>query len=213
MRCWSRCGRPSGSRTCSSSPACCSRRSSSRAPRWSDAIDHVRRASAAISSAGYLFNDLRDVDHDRRHPKKRRPSDRQRRARAGAADRRRGRPRRGGCGDRGARRVASEVAGPGRAVRGDHRRLLARAQAPGDPRRDDDRLAVHPSGGRGSGGRRGARLGVAAPLYWDAGAVPRLHQAPPGGDRSQEAVAPQPEPDARAPARCSSTTRSRSSTR
>src|ERR687892_1057259 len=26
----------------------------------------------AISSAGYLFNDLRDVEHDRRHPEKRR---------------------------------------------------------------------------------------------------------------------------------------------
>src|SRR5262245_49273993 len=29
-------------------------------------------AFCAISSAGYLFNDLRDVAHDRQHPKKRR---------------------------------------------------------------------------------------------------------------------------------------------
>src|SRR3954452_1474456 len=28
-------------------------------------------AFCAISSAGYLFNDLRDVEHDRRHPEKR----------------------------------------------------------------------------------------------------------------------------------------------
>src|SRR5215212_10081837 len=29
-------------------------------------------AFCAISSAGYLFNDLRDAEHDRRHPDKRR---------------------------------------------------------------------------------------------------------------------------------------------
>ena len=64
------CARRSGSRTCSSSRACCSRATSTRAARSATrSITFV--AFCAISSAGYLFNDLRDREHDRRHPEKR----------------------------------------------------------------------------------------------------------------------------------------------
>ena len=138
-------------------------------------------AFCAISSAGYLFNDLRDVAHDRQHPKKRRrpiASGELAPATAIAAAIVLAAARLGDGGARGVRRGRRA----GGALRGDHRRILGRAQEPGDPRRDDDRLAVPASGGRGSRGRRGARLGVAAAVYRDAGAVPRLHQAPPGGD-------------------------------
>ena len=51
---------------------------------------------------------------------------------------------------------------PRRALRRDHDRLLAGPQAAGDHRRDDDRLAVHPAGGRRRGRGRRPRLGVPA---------------------------------------------------
>ena len=65
-----RCGQRSGSRTCSSSPGSCSRRSSTRGPQVVDAL-LTFIAFCAISSAGYLVNDLRDAPLDRRHPEKR----------------------------------------------------------------------------------------------------------------------------------------------
>ncbi len=69
-RCWSRCARRNGSRTCSCSPDSCSPASSMKAPR-SSTPTLAFTAFCAISSAGYLFNDLRDAAHDRQHPEKR----------------------------------------------------------------------------------------------------------------------------------------------
>ena len=113
-------------------------------------------AFCAISSAGYLFNDLRDAVHDRQHPEKRlRPIASGELAASAAA---------------GPAAVALAAIGvgvaligvsrrgrrPGGALRGDHRRLLAGPQAARDPRRDDDRLAVPPP----RGGRRGRGRGA-----------------------------------------------------
>ena len=136
-------------------------------------------AFCAISSAGYLFNDLRDGDHDRLHPEKRnRPI------------------------ANGALRLDGAVAAlvlaagalalgfaveargrrPGRPLRRDHDRLLAGPEAPGDHRRDDDRLPLHPPGRRRSGRRRGPGVRVPAGLHRLARPLPRLHQTAPGSD-------------------------------
>ena len=132
--------------------------------RWSDADGHVRR----------LLRDLErrlPVQRPPRRaarpppPREAPPADRQRRARRPRRPRRRGRP--GGRGLSRSRRspCPPEVAGLVAALRGDHRRLLGDAQAPGDHRRDDDRLAVHPPGGRRRRRGRGPRLGVPAALH------------------------------------------------
>ena len=159
-RCSAPCARRSGSRTCSSSPGCCSRAASTRRARSVDAM-LTFVAFCAISSAGYLLNDLRD--RDARPP----ATPRSATARSPAA---RVAPR-----DRGTLAVALAVAGdrarlrgrrrgrrPRRPLRRDHHRLLADPEAAGDHRRDDDRLAVHPPGGRRRGRGRRPRLGVPA---------------------------------------------------
>ena len=171
-------------------------------------------AFCAVSSAGYLLNDLRDVEHDRRHHEKRRrpiaAGELSPRGRDGGGDRaRRGRDRAGFRGLGGGRR-------PGRRLRRRDRRLLARPEAPRDRRRDDDRRPLHPARRRRRGRRRRPGLGVAFDLHRDARPLPRLHQAPPGGDaggqtptiRFASGLAESP-----LPGRCSSTTRCRSSTR
>ena len=137
-------------------------------------------AFCAIASAGYLLNDLRDREHDRRHPEKRhRPIASgavapETAAITAVAPRDLGRSALGFVGRRRGRRAR-------RPLRRDHDRLLAGAQAAGDHRRDDDRLAVHPPGRRRRGGGRRPRLGVPARLHRLPRPLPRLHQAPPGG--------------------------------
>ena len=137
---------------------------STRRTRWS-----TRRSTfvafCAISSAGYLLNDLRDREHDRRHPEKR-----HRPIASGELSPRDGDGRRGPrsrSGSRSASRYRRRRRGrrARRALRRDHDRLLAGAQAAGDHRRDDDRLAVHPPGRRRRGRGRGPRLGVPARLH------------------------------------------------
>ena len=138
-------------------------------------------AFCAISSAGYLFNDLHDAPFDRQHPEKR-----HRPIASGALPASVAWPAAVALAAIGLGVALARGLGRGRRVRGPvrrhHRRLLPGDQAPGDPRRDDDRLAVHPSRGRRRGRGRGPRLGVADSLHGDAGPVPRLHQAAPGGD-------------------------------
>ena len=147
-------------------------------------------------------------------PRQAQPSDRERRTVRGHRRRRRRRPRhlRG-------RRAAGPRLGRGRRdrrhLRRDHGPLLDRPQAPRDHRRDDDRGALPPASGRGRGGRRRRHLRVPARLHGDAGALPRLHEAPSGSDpRGAAGGARRPEkPRRRSPVRCSSTTRFRSWTR
>ena len=137
-------------------------------------------AFCAIASAGYLLNDLRDREHDRRHPEKRnRPIASGAVSPATAAAL--------------AAVLAVAALAIGFLVEPEIAGLVALygvittayslvAQAPGDHRRDDDRLAVHPPSGRRRGRGRRPRLGVPADLHRDAGSLPRVHEAPPGGD-------------------------------
>ncbi len=147
-------------------------------------------------------------------PRQAQPADRERRAGRGHRRRRRCRA----CHLRGRRAACPRLGRCGRAgrnLRRDHGPLLDHPQAPRDHRRDDDRGALPPASGRGRGGRRCRHLGVPARLHGDAGAFPRLHEAPSGGDpRGAAGRRPPPEkPKHRSPVRCSSTTRSRSWTR
>ena len=137
-------------------------------------------AFCAISSAGYLINDINDVEFDRAHPNKRdRPIAVRR---AGRAHRRDPRSRTYGCGA-GARLRDRELAGrpDGRRLRRRAARLQLRAEADRDRRCAGHRRAVHPPRRRRRRGRRRPCLGVADSLYRDARLLPRLHQAPPGG--------------------------------
>ena len=109
------------------------------------------------------------------------PADRQRCA--CPRDRHRCRDRSGGCRHRAAAAHGRCRGGrPGRPLRGHDRRLLADPQAPGDHRRDDHRLPLHPPGRRRSGRRRGPGIGVPARVHRDARPLPGLYQAPAGGD-------------------------------
>ena len=75
------CARRSGSRTCSSSPGLLfSGQFDEGAQVLAATLTFV--AFCAISSAGYLLNDLRDREHDRPPPREAPPADRQRRGRA-----------------------------------------------------------------------------------------------------------------------------------
>ena len=149
-------------------------------------------AFCAISSAGYLVNDLATLLWTGATP---RSEIGHRQARA-VGGRRRGR-RRGAHGVRDRALIRERLGGrrrARRALRGDHRCLLRDPQAAGDHRRDDDRVAVHPPCHHRCGRGRGARVRVAAALHRDAGAVPRLHQAPPGGDGRDRNQCPVPPP-------------------
>ena len=190
-----RCGRRSGSRTCSSSPACSSRGSSNEGPQVVDALITFV-AFCAISSAGYLFNDLRDAPLDRQPSREAPPADRQRGA-VGAAWPW-SPPWRSPSSRSGSRfvTVSAGVAGLVALYGVTTVAYSADPQAPRDHRRDDDRLAVHPPRRRRRRRGRGPRLGVAAPLHrrcW------RCSSASPSAARRRCGIVPaalRPEPEA-----------------
>ena len=180
------------------------------APRPSGAIADALltfAAFCAISSAGYLFNDLRDREHDRRHHEKRlRPiaSGAVSPGTAAAAPPCCWPARRSALGFA----VDSEVAGLV-ALYG----VITAAYSLGlkrlviiDVMTIASLFILRVVAGAVAVGAQASEFLLIC--TGDAGALPRLHQAPPGGDAREQ------EGDWRArPDPCSSTTRSRSSTR